>query len=206
MMKIAFLVSYVWLVLTGCGAEIKPNRNMDPLPDLALDIDAGKNFQGDMVQVKFSVMNAGNRLSGTLVVNLSCDNVYNPNSPGDWTMNNVSLTESSGQYTVEIVGSTTCSITMVSYFDGTNTFTPSDLGSPLVMAIAANGDITESLSPIEYTNGATPTPLLEWFIVAPNGPYNAIFYASQNSVAANVNTPVPLDPETRSEEHTSELQ
>ena len=105
-------------------------------------------------------------MAGTFTLNLSCDNVYSASSPGDWTQNNVSATS-----TVSIVAGKSCTITLVSYNDGTNTY--SAVGTQLSIAVSNTGTITQSTARQYTTGGGSPT--LKWFSANQGGStYSAV--------------------------------
>jgi hypothetical protein len=116
-------------------------------------------------------------VAGNLTLNISCDNVYAPSSPGDWTQNNVAATT-----TISIVANKNCTLALVNYDDGTNVY--SAVLTMLSIAISSTGTVTQS-TPQQYTSGGG-SPVLQWFSATQNGaPYTA---AINYAASAIINT------------------
>lgn len=174
----AFFLFIVFLV--GCADEKSILKNYY------------QHYPYDYKEVKITILNSSVLATPTLKVSAACDNVFNTNATGDWSIQNLTITSS-----VSIINGKNCRITLNNYFDGTNTFTPLVPASPLVIAIASNGSVTTT-SAFEYTNGATPTPTLQWFsasIGASN--YTVAISFANNAVSATTSlTPTVLSTQT----------
>lgn len=151
-----YLVLLLFFYLQSC------NRST---PELSRpDVDLEGTEQGDYIATpKFqlfdlSVINGdtGVILSGTMTLNLSCDNVFGTSATGDWTMSNVSASSN-----VSLIQGKACSVSMAQYFDGTNTFSPVNVNSPLTISVSSDGTISPA-SAAQYTTGGG-SPILQWY-------------------------------------------
>jgi len=137
------------------------------------DFDSALN----LVQVKLSFEHAGVMMSAGSVLNLSCDNVYSASSPGDWTQNNVSATT-----TFSLVHNKNCHVVLVSYNDGTNTYT--DTGTRLNIAVSNSG-VVSAASALQYTSGGG-SPILKWFAAAQGQTtYSMVINYTDNTVSSS---------------------
>ena len=126
------------------------------------------------MSVAVAVRRDGVFLTAGFVLNVSCDNVYGTAAAGDWQQNNISATSS-----VSVVANKACHITVLSYNDGSNTWTP--VSSQLVVNISSSGVVT-SASALQYQTGSPTT--YQWYsAVQGSSSYTVIIGYVGNSVS-----------------------
>lgn len=158
-----FIIALLFTMLSGCG----------DIP-IIYDEILSKNEDDELIYV--SLILAHSLANPSATFDVACSNVYNTNANNDWRQNNVNVSSSIG-----IINNKNCTLTLKQYFDGINTFTPSN--NPLVINIANNGVITTTAA-ILYSDNAT-TPNLAWFIAAQGGStYNLIINYAADAIIA----------------------
>lgn len=142
----------------------------------------------NLVQVKLNFEHEGIIMSAGSVLNLSCDNVYSASSPGDWTQNNVSATT-----TFSLVNNKNCRVVLVSYNDGSNTYT--DTGTKLTITVSSLGVVSPA-SALQYTSGGG-SPILQWFAAAQGQTtYSIVINYTSNTVSSSTVSRTSLTSQT----------
>jgi|SRR5579871_2117877 len=140
----SFGVVFLCVVLAGCG-EVR---------DQYAVIARHSYDEQALSAIEIAVIKDGVMTSGTLTLNTSCSNVFGATHPGDWTENSITATSS-----VSVLAGVACTITMVSYNDGSHIYTAT--GSPLTINISSSGAVPPA-SATQYTSGGA-SPILQWF-------------------------------------------
>jgi hypothetical protein len=168
------------IVINGCGELPQDNssKSRPAVTDISLDEgQASEEFTLlKQVDVKLDLAHEGILAAGPMVVNLACDNIYGT-ATGDWTMNNINMTSGG---TVSVIFHKICHITLMSYSDGTNTYTP--VSSGLVITVSSTGGISTA-GPVEYTSGGA-TPVFQWFSVVQKLLFSATINYAADAVSA----------------------
>lgn len=150
---------FVVFLLSSCQNDVskRDRSGADLSAEEVGDYIASPKFQ--LFHLSMKDGDTGVILSGTLTLDLSCDNVFATGATADWAMQSVSASSS-----VSLVQNKACSIAVQQYFDGTNTFTPVNVNAPLTISVATDGAVAQT-SPVQYTTGGG-TPILQWYAAA----------------------------------------